>query len=1143
MVSAPNPGKWVRKKFESAVYSVVSKLNYPTAQYTQDPRVKKPEPPYQREVHPRWIYKLRQNSTLVNNAIEEKVSQTFRRGFTEWEEEYKAKCTNCKEEFQTLEPFKDQLGEAGEDLEDEDIDLESPRVCPNCKEIVEINVPDAEDKEKGEDFFRQVNEKTDVRSHLEPTEQNSVGQSFLQLCKEVAWDIQSFDDGWMLFDREYTLDPESGVILDYELKNIHRAPPELMRYSIDEDTGGFGDQYWVCVDCRNSVDEYSPEREPVDCKHCGNHTYEVYAVALQEPRGDPAYFYIRGEFAHASEYEPGKYYGYSPILTLWEEARTIEQMDEWYKSAYQERRAPRGAMLIRSSNAESVRAFNQGQMEKLRNDQHYIPTFIDDTEGRGQALEWVSLLEDPVEMQHVDMRNWFLERISAKYGVTAVFQQGSPNNSGLSQSLEIIVSNRSADRLRHIFNTTFIPAFLGQLQIDGWTRELRPVEAEEEAQKADIQGQYMKNAKTAADVGFDIEWTEDDELKVHPGDPTEDVDAATEGEMMPDSQLPQQEGPQPVQAGAQGKNPRGSGGYGDAPRKPEGNKADAPVTTDSPGYRNVRYGSEEDEEIDVLGNLREMFEEEAEKTDKSADELTWSDVDIQETMRVWIKTPDGAPQDVEVHYEPESDVDADFYYEESLTTIDVDVAQKINKDAEAVDFFWQHTPASLNKLQLPRRRTICKGAPENCDRQYVDNPGDAPEDAQVYEGVRKPDAYFYCSNYTDIGDYESGQDGGRMLDEDEFEERFGAPIILYEKEKVELVDSINDVGEGETIVQVKQGVDRADTTYLQEKFEDYVSVESSGEMSSLVRRENMEEMLVGKIATPTVKLPFEQYENYDPPEDKTNIFDEEKLEDINSIKSVEDVSGGVNAKMTWIAEFENGSSSVYKNDPGNSHRDVLNSEAMAWEISDMLGELDTIPTTGLSNLGKGFGSSIEWVENSETFGDKYPRRKEFSIPARREEGLDVLVDNAERCGEIFAFDFILGNGDRHMDNIVVDDNDVIHGIDNGGYVHPDKHYFRGNGIIHSFKKYINKAYYVGEIDETEAEDMVEEFFEELEKGCSSVMENLSNNREELLEKAAVLYGPESEMYERFAQLTSEEDVRGEWSEMVDRIKEDINENI
>lgn len=511
------PDKWLTNKIHSAAIDALMKF-VPYSTGAQGLYVEEPEPPYHREFDPRWIYKIRENHSLINNAIEEKVSQTFRRGWDDWEKEYEAKCPNCKEEFGDETPFRQQAG--GAIPEDTEIDFDSPRVCPECEQKVEMMTPDPDTKDRAKNYFKNANHRNLPADHLQPTPEAGVGQTFLEVCKEVGWDIQSFDDGWMIFDRSYKLDA-NGKIIDYELEGVHRGPPDLMRYVIDEDSGNFGGEYWVCVKCRASDPDYRPEREATPCSECGSKTYQAFAYAAKTPTGnEPVQFYIRGEFAHASEYEPSKYYGYSPIVTLFDEARTMEQMDDWYRSAYEQRRAPRGALIIRSSNADSTRKWNRGQLEKLNNDANHIPTLMDDTEGGGGSdpIKFVNLLETPAEMQHMEMREWIKERISGKYGVTAVMMSGSPENSGLSQSMEVQVSNRSADRLRTIFNEVFVPAFLGQIGVEGWTREIAPVEEEDEMAEAEKQQRQLQIAQQAAQLGLQVEWTDEQSARVKPGE-------------------------------------------------------------------------------------------------------------------------------------------------------------------------------------------------------------------------------------------------------------------------------------------------------------------------------------------------------------------------------------------------------------------------------------------------------------------------------------------------------------------------------------------------------------------------------------------------------------------------------------------------
>lgn len=512
-----SPRKWIQNQVSKAAVSALNKY-IPYSTGANAVHADEPEPPYQRQFDPRWIYSIRRNHALINNAIEEKVSQTFRRGFDDWEKEYEAKCPKCNEEYGELTRFEEERPDSVSD--DLEVDLDSSRKCPECGEIVDFLTPDPEVRDNAQEFFDMANGRNGSDEHLQPTPSAGIGQSFLEVCKEVAWDIQSFDDGWMLFEREYNLD-DNGHILGYELSEVFRLPPDKMNYSFDEETGRFGNEYWICVECRETSSNYRPETQPQPCSECGSKTYEVYAYASEHPGGrEPEQFYIRGEFAHGSEYEPSRFYGYSPVISLYDEARAIEKMDDWYREAYEQRRAPRGAMIIRSSNADATRKWNRGQMEKLNSDPNHIPTMMDDSEGGGGSdpLKFVNLLESPAEMQQMEMRDWIKNRISAKYGVTEIMMSGSPDNSGLSQSMEVQVSNRAADRLRRIFNGVFIPAFLGQIGTEGWEREVADVEEEDELAAVEKQQRELQVAQQAAQLGLEVEWTRDNTASVKAGE-------------------------------------------------------------------------------------------------------------------------------------------------------------------------------------------------------------------------------------------------------------------------------------------------------------------------------------------------------------------------------------------------------------------------------------------------------------------------------------------------------------------------------------------------------------------------------------------------------------------------------------------------
>ena len=511
--------------------------------------INQPQPPYQRVFSPLWIYKIRRDSPLMNNAIRQKIWQTFRDGIGEWETEYDAKCPACREEFDGLDRFREQMDadEAPEDpmqdmlggaqpdeISEDDIDLDSERACPECEEVVEMLTPNPDVKHAAQTFFDRANlrgEGTDIA--LEPSEQSAVSQTFEDVLEEIAWDIQSFDDGWMLFERNYTLNQE-GEILDYDLNNVYRGPPELMRWVIDNDINEPGGDWWVCLQCRAEDQDYAAQTEPGRCDECGSVTYEAYAIATQTPAGqggEPSEWFIRGEFYHDSEYERKRWYGYPPVMTLWEESRTLEQMDKWYSDAYEERRAPRGALLVNATHDAELRQLNRQQMEKMREDPNYIPLFMNDQDTEGDPIQFVELLSDPAEMQHMEMREWFLDRISAHYGVTSILMSGSPENSGLSQSMEVEVSEKQAEHFRRVLNG-FIDAFLAQIGTEGWTRRLEEIKEDDPEKEAQLVGQHLNNAQKALGMGAEVEWLPENRAEIKAGEleaPEEGMESMPEG--------------------------------------------------------------------------------------------------------------------------------------------------------------------------------------------------------------------------------------------------------------------------------------------------------------------------------------------------------------------------------------------------------------------------------------------------------------------------------------------------------------------------------------------------------------------------------------------------------------------------------------
>lgn len=110
----------INRRIDNRIYKTLEKYNFtPFADQTTQMSQYGGEdtPVYERQISPFVIKELAESEALINNAIEEKVNQAFRRGFTDWIKMFEAKCPNCSEEFQSKQPFIDQLG--GSEVDDE----------------------------------------------------------------------------------------------------------------------------------------------------------------------------------------------------------------------------------------------------------------------------------------------------------------------------------------------------------------------------------------------------------------------------------------------------------------------------------------------------------------------------------------------------------------------------------------------------------------------------------------------------------------------------------------------------------------------------------------------------------------------------------------------------------------------------------------------------------------------------------------------------------------------------------------------------------------------------------------------------------------------------------------------------------------
>jgi len=122
------------------------------------------------------------------------------------------------------------------------------------------------------------------------------------------------------------------------------------------------------------------------------------------------------------------------------------------------------------------------------------------------------------------------------------------------------------------------------------------------------------------------------------------------------------------------------------------------------------------------------------------------------------------------------------------------------------------------------------------------------------------------------------------------------------------------------------------------------------------------------------------------------------------------------ANESVILEFEDGTKGIFKPVDGQQYGDIRG-EVLAYELSEQLG-WELVPhTTWMTHEGTK-GTVQRWVEGSKTLEE-------------RGEWLD-FTPGVEKSAQMEVFDALLGNGDRHEGNILVDSGGKLWAIDNGG---------------------------------------------------------------------------------------------------------------
>jgi len=473
------------------------------------------------------LYATVQESIILRTTINTLCQEIFRRGYY-WEKKFHKKCTNCNEEYQ-----HDTVEEC--------------RICGND----DFDSPDAD----------QI-----IYPRWLMKERNSMDQSFIEVMKEIEWDLDIVDDAFLLLIKEYFLDPKTGEIEFFRVKELVRGDPTFMRIVADK-AGKRGGRYLLCPIHRDKTYPHNGDHSECDVDGCGLPLQDVHYI--NTAGSGKTQYYIEGEVLHTSKFNPSKLYGRSPVASMWRQAQSLTAMDNYIYLAYQKRRIPRGVLAITTDNIQSTAAFWKGAEEKMERDPHYIPKVgVESASGRGK-VEFVRFMDSLDEMQYAQVRDEIRMRIAAFYGVSNVFMMDSGKSGGLNnEGMQILVTNRAVESGQKLYSRELFPRMLDQMGVEDWTLTLYPNEEEDEITRLRRDEQEVNIAQRMQQLGFQPELTEDGGSDIRftytkpepqPQDPNAAGGGMPPGGMPPGGMPPGGGMPPPMPPGGGGIPPQGGG--------------------------------------------------------------------------------------------------------------------------------------------------------------------------------------------------------------------------------------------------------------------------------------------------------------------------------------------------------------------------------------------------------------------------------------------------------------------------------------------------------------------------------------------------------------------------------------------------------
>jgi hypothetical protein len=375
-----------------------------------------------------------------------------------------------------------------------------PVLCPDCGGL--LQEPDMAQVQRWNDFASM---------------RNTHGLTFRTIGEMCTDDITKFDDAYIIFRWEYIIGPD-GEIAGKTLKELLRGPAARMRIIKDERdrrgeymVHGEGQGFWTCPIHRARNVKNRPGR--CEREGCNAVLQPAEYVAL-DFLGQEDILYLEGEVLHWSEYAPGESYGFSPILTCWSELKCLVNISRLAGSIYEQFRPPKGYLVFRTRNFESLQTQILEAEEKLKTNPVYIPKLAVESEAGERFVEWLPLTNDFNELQTIPLMKELRERIEAVFGVSNLMMADTSASGGLNnEGMQITVTLRTIDRRQHIWEAVVLPILLKNLEITDFELRFPPPIEEDRMAQLERRRLNLELMARAMEMGSTVEVINDEDFE------------------------------------------------------------------------------------------------------------------------------------------------------------------------------------------------------------------------------------------------------------------------------------------------------------------------------------------------------------------------------------------------------------------------------------------------------------------------------------------------------------------------------------------------------------------------------------------------------------------------------------------------------